>query len=351
MGPCNACSYTAVLITLLAVDLSCAVRTDFYAMGALMRASMQEHDLSSRPILNATKMQAHELEQREKQRQLDRLKSMDLKTALEKYGHCIVEAVTILKRTVGTNPLMQEELLTLITEKLKTMGHPPPTHGFLKLKFMPMRGCEVESSGAGRGNIIVEHNANIGFWPASVYHAKFTKGKVMSGDVTEFQHYAVTPTAESLEPCRHGSPFPRISLFGIFWRLFQAESRVYGKNHNPEHYDVFTRNCFHFVEALLELMLTPSDLEDFQGKLRSVYDPVKLETAFRDAQHIRREMIGTEVKRALVGLASWWGAESIPFDQIERSLSERVDGAERPTVAEEGSAPASEVPWWRRWLG
>jgi len=170
----------------------------------------------------------------------------------------------------------------------------------------------------------VEHNANIEFFGESTYRQKtqLDRSTIESGEASKLFQYRVDPLL--LVPYKDGSPLPKISLFGIFSRLFHGEGQIYSAQENPDEYDVFDRNCFHFVEALVELTGTDDDLKNFQGTVEKLQPHDKLQQAFRAAQKHTGSLLGTDFKRALVRLASAFSAARPSFDNIEQTLLTRI---------------------------
>lgn len=250
---------------------------------------------------------------------------LNLQSALKAYGHCVVKDVTVWGTHIVPNPLVPRQLIELIKQNLKVkFGLPTPRHGFAKLSFLPLPGCQVEDSARTSYSLIVEHNANIEFFGESAYRARMQLGrsKIESGEAAKLFQYRVDPLL--LVPYKHGSPLPKISLFGVFWRLFHGESHIYSAQENPDEYDVFDRNCFHFVEAFVELTGSDDDLKSFQGTMENTQPHDKLQQAFRAAQKQNGELLGTGFKRALVGLASSVSSARPSFDTIEETLLTRI---------------------------
>lgn len=252
------------------------------------------------------------------------LESMNLKTALETYGHCVVKSIEIYWTTVLPNELMSAELLEFIKETLKARhGMSAPRHGLMRLFFMPFAGCEVDERNSYKFSIIVEHLANIEFHSTSAYTRR-THLVQQIQDGTAGMQLRYGPREDILLPIEAGSPLPKVSLFGIFKRLFEGESSIYPQGANPDHYDIFERNCFHFVEALVELTATPNRLREFKEEQQ---DSVNLWNALEIAQKLNKEAIGAELKRSLVGVVSKVSSSrQWTFDGIERQLVKRITG-------------------------
>jgi hypothetical protein len=250
----------------------------------------------------------------------------NLQSALEAYGHCVVKDVTVWGTHIVPNPLVSGQMVELIKQNLKVrFGLPTPRHGFAKLSFLPLPGCQVEDSTRTAYSLIVEHNANIEFFGESAYRKKMQldRSKIESGEASKLFQYRVDPLL--LVPYKHGSPLPKISLFGIFWRLFHGEGHIYSAQENPDEYDVFDRNCFHFVEAFVGLTGSDDDLRNFQGTVERTQPHDKLQQAFRAAQKQNGELLGTGFKRALVGLASSSSSSRPSFGNIEQTLLTRIN--------------------------